>query len=60
MLDHLLKVLSYICPSIRDEVLLCKIIYEIIIETKENLTQIKMSHNRVISVLLLTKMNYSA
>jgi len=52
LLDLLLNV--YTCPSIRDEVLLCKVIYEII-ETKENLTQIKMSV-RVIAVLLLIEM----
>jgi len=52
LLDLLLN--AYTCPSIRDEVLLCKVIYEII-ENKESLTQIKMSV-RVIAVLLLIKM----
>jgi len=55
LLDFLLKALNYTCPSILDEILLCKIIYEIIIEIKGNLTQIKMSHNSCHTYIITNK-----
>ena len=45
-----------------DEVLLCKVIYEVIIETKENLTQIKISLDSCHICITTNKddQNYSA
>ena len=51
------------CLSNHDKVLLCKVIYKVIIETKENLTQIKMSHDSYHTCITTNKdetQNYSA